>query len=268
MTHKDKYVRVLTALCLAHILCLDAPDHPFSVEQLENICSLFLHQIALVFNTEGPFYLSYFQLFDLLNSHYCGSIITELDDADELMLDFCNSAFNSINQQTPSNLFEITRSFIFQMISSAQSIPFDFVKTLLLQTQKNLPEQARSKDLAIAIIKSSCTKLHRHVAHYFSEMLVHDFEDDDDDQEPLKKKGPSKSIIAAHSLIVTLNSIAPELLMTVIPQLEEEMTIDIIKIRVLALETVTSIIISQSSQFISQWPNVWRIWSERFFKLI
>lgn len=66
-----------------------------------------------------------------------------------------------------------------------------------------------------------------------------------------------------HGMIEEIYFIAPSLLLNVIPQLEEEMTLDELGIRQLAIETLGNMFAHKASTLYKQYPNIWKGWLGR-----
>lgn len=66
-----------------------------------------------------------------------------------------------------------------------------------------------------------------------------------------------------HSWIQKIYFVIPSLLLNVIPQLQEELTLDELDVRQLAMETTGNMFVNKSSALFHQYPGIWKAWLDR-----
>lgn len=66
-----------------------------------------------------------------------------------------------------------------------------------------------------------------------------------------------------HGWIQKIYFVMPSLLLNVIPQLQEELGLDELEVRKLAMETIGNMFTEKSSALFRQYPGVWKTWLER-----
>lgn len=66
-----------------------------------------------------------------------------------------------------------------------------------------------------------------------------------------------------HGWIQKIYFVMPSLLLNVIPQLQEELGLDELEVRKLAMETIGNMFAEKSSALSRQYPGVWKAWLER-----
>lgn len=111
--------------------------------------------------------------------------------------------------------------------------------------------------MALDICYTCPNILQRRVCQYFSDALISvsgNNENSTDEFEEVKK---------THGLILKINAAAPELLLNVLPLLQEEMKVDQLNIRQLATETMGQMFADQTSTVAEKYPAIWKTWLGR-----
>lgn len=85
-------------------------------------------------------------------------------------------------------------------------------------------------------------------------MAVSQSEGSENDIEDLRK---------VHRLITRVHSVVPDLLLNVVPQLEEELRVDNYGVRLLATETIGGMFAERNSTLFNQYPAIWKTWLGR-----
>lgn len=69
----------------------------------------------------------------------------------------------------------------------------------------------------------------------------------------------------AHTLIKRLNRAVPALLHNVVPQLEEELRVQDVQIRVMATQTLSEMFadVKSGAEFVKKYPTTWNSWLAR-----
>lgn len=110
--------------------------------------------------------------------------------------------------------------------------------------------------MALDLCRACTDALQRRVCQYFSDVLVSmsRSEGSTEDEEELKK---------VHQLIQRVHSVIPDLLLNVIPQLEEEMKVDNFHVRLLATVTIGKMFAEEGTALFRQYPSIWKTWLGR-----
>lgn len=66
-----------------------------------------------------------------------------------------------------------------------------------------------------------------------------------------------------HRLIQRVHSVVPDLLLNVIPQLEEEMKLNDDTVRLVSIETIGAMLAEPNSSLFQEYPSVWKTWLGR-----
>jgi sister chromatid cohesion protein PDS5 len=111
--------------------------------------------------------------------------------------------------------------------------------------------------MAVTVCNSTSDKLQRHVCQYFTDIIVTRPSEDDDEADYTETE-------AAHGLVKQLNRSCPGLLHNVVPQLEEEMRVEEVKIRVLATQVLGEMFAEKGgAELVKKYPTTWATWLGR-----
>lgn len=110
--------------------------------------------------------------------------------------------------------------------------------------------------MALDICYACPNILQRRVCQYFSDALitVSSSESSLEEFEDLKK---------AHQLILKINATTPDLLLNVLPLLQEEMKVDQLNVRQLATEMMGQLFADPTSTVAEKYPIIWKTWLGR-----
>ena len=107
--------------------------------------------------------------------------------------------------------------------------------------------------LAVQVCNATADKLQRHVCQYFTDIIVTHARDEE-----------LEEIQTAHELIKRINRSSPALLHNVVPQLEEELRVQEVSIRVMATQTLGEMFADKSgADFAKKYPSTWATWLAR-----
>jgi sister chromatid cohesion protein PDS5 len=107
--------------------------------------------------------------------------------------------------------------------------------------------------LAVQVCNATADKLQRHVCQYFTDIIVEHAPEDD-----------LEDVQSAHNLIKRLNSSCQGLLHNVIPQLEEELRVLDVQIRVMGTQTLGDMFADKGgSDLVRKYPTTWATWLSR-----
>lgn len=107
--------------------------------------------------------------------------------------------------------------------------------------------------LAVQVCNSTADKLQRHVCQYFTDIIVTNA--DNEGFEEMQ---------TAHELIKRINRSSPALLHNVVPQLEEELRVQEVSIRVMATQTLGEMFADKNgAEVAKKYPTTWTTWLAR-----
>ena len=107
--------------------------------------------------------------------------------------------------------------------------------------------------LAVQVCNATADKLQRHVCQYFTDIILNHARDED-----------LEEIRTAHELIKRINRSCPALLHNVVPQLEEELRVQNVSIRIMATHTLGEMFADKNgAEFARKYPSTWATWLTR-----
>lgn len=107
--------------------------------------------------------------------------------------------------------------------------------------------------LAVQVCNATSDKLQRHVCQYFTDIIVAHSQDEEFDD-----------IRTAHDLIKRLNRSCPSLLQSVIPQLEEELRVEDVQLRLIVTQVLGEMFSDKGgADLVKKYPTTWAVWLNR-----
>ncbi|KAJ3482805.1 hypothetical protein NLI96_g6741 [Meripilus lineatus] len=255
LLHKDKGVRAYAACCLADLLRLYAPDAPYTQAELRDIFQFFIRQLTQgLRGADSPYYNEFFHLLESLSTVKSVVLVCDLPNADELMADIFKGFFEMINLDLAKKIELFVADILIALIDECQSLPQDVLELILdrFKGEDTRMEQS-SYRLAVQVCNATADKLQRHVCQYFTDLIVNNAREEDFEE-----------VRSAHELIKRLNRACPSLLHNVVPQLEEELKVEEVAIRLMATQVLGEMFADKGgTDFIKKYPSTWGIWLHR-----
>jgi sister chromatid cohesion protein PDS5 len=107
--------------------------------------------------------------------------------------------------------------------------------------------------LAVTICNATADKLQRHVCQYFTDIIVAHSRDEEFDE-----------IRTAHDLVKQLSRSCPALLHSVVPQLEEELRVEEVQLRLIATGVLGEMFSDTGgTDLVKKYPSTWNVWLQR-----
>ena len=107
--------------------------------------------------------------------------------------------------------------------------------------------------LAVNVCTHTADKLQRHVCQYFTDIIV-----------DRAREEEFEEVQIAHDLIQQLNRACPSLLHNVVPQLEEELRVEQLQLRLMATQTLGEMFADKHGQdLVHKYPTTWVHWIKR-----
>lgn len=157
-----------------------------------------------------------------------------------MLFELVRVLFGSVSREHPRQVYAYVLDILRQVIeeNSSSLIPHDVIELIL----SYLTQKTFSYNLAADLIRSCDDRLQTYVTQYFIDSLDSDS--------------------SAHCLIVELNKLSDNILLNVIPLLENELKSDNVSIRSLATKTLGEIFTEKCS-VVRLYPNCWLSWLEK-----
>ncbi|CAG8540479.1 13092_t:CDS:10, partial [Acaulospora colombiana] len=248
--HKDKGIKAYASCCISDLLRLYAPDAPYTGSELKVIFDLFVRQLQNIGNISGPYFDLYFHLLENLARVKIVLLILDLQSHEELLVDLFRNIFDVVRPEMSSIVHSHMVDILAQLINeSHEALPQEVIEIILAQfLKKRKDENPAAYKLAGEVCNASTEKLQRYICQYFTDVIV----------AAGKAGAPAEELNdfkIAHDLIKELNRTAPGLLLNVIPQLEEELKLDDLNLRMLATQVLGEMFSEKNSTLASRYDN-------------
>jgi len=255
LMHKDKGVKAFVPCCLADILRLSAPDAPYTSDELQDIFQFVFRQLLNgLKGTKSPYYNQYFHLLESLATVKSVVIVCDLPRADEIMSEIFDTLFKLVTNSLPRNTEICMAEILTALIDEAQTLPHGVLETIMNQfKEKNARMDNPAYRLVVEVCNGAVDKLKRYVCQYFTDTIVQHSKDDD-----------FSEIRVVHDLIAKIHHDCPKLLHNVVPQLDEELKVSEIEVRLLATQVLGEMFSDKGgTDLAKQYPQVWDTWRGR-----
>ncbi|KAF9349020.1 hypothetical protein BGX26_012632 [Mortierella sp. AD094] len=236
------------------MLRLYAPDAPYTNNNLKTIFGLFVNELRNISSPKNPYFNMYYYLLESLSVVKSIVLITDLKNADELMVDLFRNIFDDIRPQQAKNVQICMSELLQHIIDEVKQLPQEIVDIILAQfLHKQKFDNPAAYRLACDLGNNCADKLQRYVFQYFFDIIS----TVGNGELSAKELADFKTV---HQLVVELNKATPALLLNVIPQLEEELKLSDVTIRTLATKSLGEMFAEKTSQLASQYESTWKAW--------
>ncbi|KAG9311776.1 armadillo-type protein [Chiua virens] len=231
LLHKDRGVKAYTACCLADILRLYAPDAPYTQNELKDIFQFFFRQLSAgLKGTDAPYY------------NEAVVLVCDLPHSDELMSEVFRDFFALVRRDLAKKIELFIADILVALIDECQSLPSDVLDAIMAQF---MDKNTRLDQPAVMFANTLLTFIVTNSRNLDSES---DFDE----------------IRTAHVLVKQLSKSCPSLLHSVIPQLEEELRVDQVQVRLIVTQALGEMFAEKGgSDLIKKYPTTWNVWLMR-----
>ncbi|KAI9265204.1 armadillo-type protein [Phascolomyces articulosus] len=154
----------------------------------------------------------------------------------------------------PRNIQVCMTDLMVQLIEEVVSLSDETLALILEQLKKSTDDPCYI--MSLEVCNSCFDTLQRRVCQYFSDALIAVSHSNGSEEE-------TEELQKAHEIIHRVQSVVPNLLLNVLPQLEEEMKVDDYKVRCMATETVGDMFAEKNTTMFQRYPGVWKTWVGR-----
>uniref|UniRef100_A0A8C6YFF7 PDS5 cohesin associated factor A n=1 Tax=Naja naja TaxID=35670 RepID=A0A8C6YFF7_NAJNA len=254
LRNPNKDVRLLVACCLADIFRIYAPEAPYtSHDKLKDIFLFITRQLKGLEDTKSPQFNRYFYLLENLAWVKSYNICFELEDCNEIFIQLFRTLFsvinNSHNQKVQMHMLDLMSSIIMEGDGVTQEL-LDSILINLIPAHKNLNKQAF--DLAKILLKRTVQTIEPCIANFFNQVLV------------LGKSSVSDLSEHIFDLIQELFAVDPNLLLSVMPQLEFKLKSNDGEERLAVVRLLAKLFGSKDSDLATQNRPLWQCFLGRF----
>eukprot|EP01137_Pigoraptor_chileana_P000280 Opistho-2@36195 len=238
----DKDVRLLVACCLADVLRIFAPDAPYTEPELKTIFTLFTEQLRGIELTASPNFSRVFYLLESLAIVKSFVICTELR-ADDIILDLFKMLFEIVSEKHAHNVISHMLDIMASVIEEGQGLNQDMLEIVFQNIlEPNKTDNPVAFSLAKTLIVRTTNSLQPHVHEFFANLL---------------NGGESELSDRVYDLIQELSSLAPNTLLYVLPQLEEQLKVEDQDIRLKVTRLLGLMFAAKDSDLVRVKTSLW-----------
>ncbi|ERT00736.1 hypothetical protein HMPREF1624_01968 [Sporothrix schenckii ATCC 58251] len=205
LNHKDKGVKAFAAACLVDILCLCAPNAPFTQTQLKDVFGLFITSVLPALQDPSNTYdAQHKYVLHSLAEVRSIVLLNDLDSSDALQLQLFSSLFDAISApknvsggRLPTDVEHDISDVLISLIEEGPNVPPKVVDVIMAQflraaapgalRDKGVPdkdeldryqstlllkEEPPAYQMAKLICQTCADKMTRSVAQYFSDVII------------------------------------------------------------------------------------------------
>lgn len=240
MSHEGEHVKLLVACCLAEIMRVCAPEPPIPERKLNQVCALFIEQLAVLSAKEDPAETFRFSLLEQLATV---KTFVVFSDDDEVICDICACFYAVVKPHQSDKVKQYGADILISLLEEADNLSTAALDAMLAPfvsaygySEDAIALAARVLHGASSFIQVPLSSLlnasiqELHSAHGLSTPR----KGGHGRKSPSKRKYEENSDLSAkeHSehhehmqdLIVAINNVAPDVLVYVIPNLEDGLT--------------------------------------------
>ncbi|KAK2159284.1 hypothetical protein LSH36_155g04017 [Paralvinella palmiformis] len=210
LDHCNKDVRLLVACCIADIFRIFAPEAPYTEPELLKEIFMFLtQQLRGLADPEAPSFKRYFYLLENLAWVKSFNICIELEDNQEVFCSLYKLMFSIVNDKHSSKVTNFMLDMMCPLIAEADSVSqelLDIIMANIIEPYKSQNKYAYN--LAKDLLRRTSNAIEPYIQTFFNNALM------------LGKSSESEVSGRLYELIYELNTIAPNVLLAVLPQLE------------------------------------------------
>lgn len=232
LSHKDKDVRLLVAVCFIEVMRILAPDPPFTDEIFKEIFRLFISEFAGLAETGSPYLTRRMKILENVAALRCSVIMVDTGCQD-LVLDMAKIFFSAAKQGLQQCVHQAMVSIMTQILNEKVT------QALLDVIFRNLVKEDKggAHKLAVDIIQNCAEKLEHTVRMFLSSCIFN------------KGAPVNEHKKLHHKIILELFQCAPQMLFVVIPSLTHELLSDQVDIRLEAVQLIGRLLVFSNLRF-------------------
>ncbi|XP_075648967.1 sister chromatid cohesion protein PDS5 homolog B isoform X1 [Castanea sativa] len=224
LQHKDKEVRLLVAICISEIFRVMAPEPPFEDKYLRDIFKLIVSIFAELADTSSPHFSRRVKILETIARCKCWVIMLDIN-CNDLVLEMFNTFFSVVRENHQRSLINHIIYIMTHIINEeASQTLLDVILRKLVKDGKGAP--CASYQLAVSIIQNCAEKLEPFICGFLTNCILNR----DAVENELKE--------FYHEIIFQIFQCAPQMLLTVIPNLTHELLTDQVDVRIKAVNLV------------------------------
>ncbi|KAJ2802150.1 Sister chromatid cohesion protein pds5, partial [Coemansia helicoidea] len=257
LRHKEPGVVAYVSCCIADVLRLYAPEAPYTDDEIKQIFSVFIDQLQLLGDSDSQFSPLREYLLTSLATVRTPALVAMQPDAEEIISRFFTVLFGVVGGSQAHSIQMQILDVLQQLVEEPKAVPQDVIDVILLQfTKRRQQDNPAAHQLAGDLATATADILQKYIYQYFNDVIV-------SAAQNREAGGSLDDLRAAHNLILELNRAAPGTLLNVVPQLEEELGVEDVDVRVLATGVVGQMLADKGFTLSKRYDSTWKAWKSR-----
>lgn len=255
LTHPSRDVQLLIACCIADVLRIYAPEAPYKdAEQIKTIFLFLITQLSGLKDPKDAAFKRYFYLLENLAYVKSFNMCFELEDCQEIFCALFHLMFKIVNDEHSGRVKSFMLDVLCPLIAESDIVSNELLDIILMNIVE--PSKTQRKNACLLakelIIKTSET-LEQYIQAFFNQVLI------------LGKVDKNLSICGkVYDLIYELNHICPQVLVSVLPQLECKLKSTQESERLDAVTVLARMFSEKESELAQRHQSLWRAFLGRF----
>ncbi|TMW43650.1 hypothetical protein DOY81_011270 [Sarcophaga bullata] len=209
--HQSRDVQLLVACCIADVLRVYAPEAPYKdQEHIKSIFLFFIKQLYGLKDPKDPSFKRYFYLLENLAYVKSFNMCFELEDSQEIFRELFSMMFKIVNEEHSIKVKNFMIDIMSPLINEADNFANEILDIILINIVE--PRKSQNKfayELAEKLIVKTADSLESILKIFFNQVLVLD-----------KIERNYEICQKIYDLIYELHIICPNILCSILPQLE------------------------------------------------
>ncbi|XP_044744637.1 sister chromatid cohesion protein PDS5 homolog B [Coccinella septempunctata] len=255
LSHPSRDVQLLIACCIADVLRVYAPEAPYKdQEQVKTIFLFLITQLSGLKDPKDAAFKRYFYLLENLAYVKSFNMCFELEDCQEIFCALFLLMFKIVNDEHSGRVKSFMLDVLCPLITESDIVSNDLLDIILMNIVEPSKTQRKNAYLLAKelIIKTSDT-LEPYIQAFFNHVLI------------LGKEDKNLKICEkVYDLIYELNHICPQILVSVLPQLECKLRSPLEEERLGAVALLARMFSEKDSEVAKRFGGLWRAFLGRF----
>eukprot|EP00898_Chlorokybus_atmophyticus_P002847 jgi/Chlat1/3563/Chrsp234S03561 len=249
--HKDKDVRLLVASCLCDVLKLFAPNAPYSDVAFQEMFRLFIRVFSELRNVSSPTYSRRLYILESLAKYKSCIVMLDIHD-DTLMVELFRTLFDNISSEH-SHAVAVHMLDIMSVIVNESDDPHVVLDTVLANL---LPSKREESPAAYKLVQDLLKRCEDHFQPAITKFLVSAMVDCNASDSELKDD--------RHELMFQLYLTSPQLLISVLPHVQNDLVVDLLETRLKAVELLGNLFCLDDADVVMEYRHMFTEFLKRF----
>uniref|UniRef100_A0AAG5DIG4 Uncharacterized protein n=1 Tax=Anopheles atroparvus TaxID=41427 RepID=A0AAG5DIG4_ANOAO len=258
LQHPSRDVQLLIACCIADVLRVYAPEAPYKdQDQIKGIFMFLIRQLNGLRDPKDPAFKRYFYLLENLAYVKSFNMCFELEDCQEVFCTLFSLMFKIVNDEHSPKVKTFMLDVLAPLITESDSVSYDLLDLIYINIVEPLRTQKRNAyELAKELIIKTSDTLEAYTQAFFNHILILD-----------KFDKQYQILPKIYDVIYELNVIAPNILLSVLPQLECKLKSAQEQERLKAVSMLARMFSEPGSTLARQYGPLWRQFLGRFYDI-